>query len=60
MLVDVQIVQKTRTLDLAQLRVHEALTKMTILQRGNRLSITPVTPSEWRYIADELLGPVRA
>ena len=60
MLVDVQIVQKTRTLDLAQLRVHEALTKMTILQRGTRLSITPVTPSEWRYIADELLGPVRA
>jgi predicted RNA-binding protein with PUA-like domain len=33
---------------------------MTILQRGNRLSITPVTPSEWRYIADELLGSARA
>jgi predicted RNA-binding protein with PUA-like domain len=24
---------------------------MRILQRGNRLSITPVDPAEWEYIA---------
>jgi predicted RNA-binding protein with PUA-like domain len=24
---------------------------MTILQRGNRLSITPVTPAEWAAVA---------
>jgi predicted RNA-binding protein with PUA-like domain len=28
---------------------------MRVLQRGNRLSITPVTPSEWRFIVRRLL-----
>jgi predicted RNA-binding protein with PUA-like domain len=26
-----------------------------VLQRGNRLSITPVTPVEWRFITSKLM-----
>jgi predicted RNA-binding protein with PUA-like domain len=29
---------------------------MTILKRGNRLSITPVTPAEWRFITQKLVA----
>ena len=50
MLVDVKLVKKTRLIGLAELREHPQLAKMIILQRGNRLSITPVTPEEWRFI----------
>ena len=35
---------------LPQLRRHSALRGMVILRRGNRLSITPVTPAEWSAI----------
>ena len=28
---------------------------MRVLARGNRLSITPVTDDEWRFILSELL-----
>ncbi len=50
LLVDVQAVRKTRLLGLAELRGVPALAGMRVLQRGNRLSITPVTPAEWRAI----------
>lgn len=50
MLVDVKLVKKTRLVGLPELREHPELAKMVILQRGNRLSITPVTPEEWRFI----------
>ncbi|HSY30147.1 MAG TPA: EVE domain-containing protein, partial [Burkholderiaceae bacterium] len=39
-----------RLLTLAELREQEKLEQMIILKRGNRLSITPVTPDEWRCI----------
>lgn len=52
--VDVRFVEKTRYLPLAELRRHPALAAMPLLARGNRLSITPVTPAEWRYITDLL------
>jgi predicted RNA-binding protein with PUA-like domain len=29
---------------------------MRVLQRGNRLSITPVTPAEWRAVLARLGG----
>jgi predicted RNA-binding protein with PUA-like domain len=29
---------------------------MRVLARGNRLSITPVEPAEWRFIVGQLLG----
>ncbi len=50
MLVDVRLVRKTRLLPLAELRATPALASMRVLQRGNRLSITPVTPDEWRSV----------
>jgi predicted RNA-binding protein with PUA-like domain len=49
--VDVTFVEKTRLVPLAELRATKALATMTILQRGNRLSITPVTPAEWAAVA---------
>lgn len=51
-LVDVQFVQKKPLITLATLREHPALSSMVLLQRGSRLSITPVTESEWSYIQD--------
>lgn len=48
--VDVQLVQKTRLVGLQELREHPQLESLRILQRGNRLSITPVTPAEWKFI----------
>ncbi|MBI1394456.1 MAG: EVE domain-containing protein [Betaproteobacteria bacterium] len=48
--VDVKLVRKTRLIPLAELRSHPALSDMRILQKGNRLSITPVTAEEWAVI----------
>jgi predicted RNA-binding protein with PUA-like domain len=48
--VDVKFVKKTRLLGLKDIRTYNALKNMKILQRGNRLSITPVTPEEWDFI----------
>ena len=50
MLVDVKLVKKTRLVSLAEMRATDALASMTILQRGNRLSITPVTAAEWKTV----------
>jgi predicted RNA-binding protein with PUA-like domain len=50
MLVDVKLEQKTRLVSLAELRAEAALESMVILQRGNRLSITPVTAAEWKTV----------
>jgi len=49
-LVDIRVTEKTRTLDLAELRAQDALADMVLLRRGNRLSITPITAHEWRTI----------
>ncbi len=56
MLVDVKLVRKTRLLSLEEMRTHEALAGMVVLQRGNRLSITPVQPAEWKAIGKLLAG----
>jgi predicted RNA-binding protein with PUA-like domain len=48
--VDVRAVKKTRLIPLSEIRTHKALAKMVLLRPGNRLSITPVTPAEWRFI----------
>ena len=50
MLVDVRAIERTRLMPLAELRSYPELADMQILRRGNRLSITPVTPAEWRCI----------
>lgn len=45
--VDVKLVRKTRLLSLKELRETPDLAHLRILQRGNRLSITPVDPRDW-------------
>jgi predicted RNA-binding protein with PUA-like domain len=54
--VDVQFVRKTRLVGLPELRSQPELENMRVLARGNRLSITPVEPAEWRFIVGQLLG----
>ncbi|NUN59901.1 MAG: EVE domain-containing protein [Burkholderiaceae bacterium] len=52
LLLDVQALRKTRCISMAELREHPELTGMRVLQRGNRLSITPVEEPEWQLIAE--------
>ena len=49
--VEVKFVRRTRLMPLSELRGHPQLAGMRILQRGNRLSITPIEPAEWAFIA---------
>ena len=56
MLVDVKLVKKTRLMPLTEMRNHRELEAMITLKRGNRLSITPVTPAEWDFIVKQLDG----
>lgn len=48
--VDVKLVRKTRLLSLKEMRETPELANLRILQRGNRLSITPVDPKDWEFI----------
>jgi predicted RNA-binding protein with PUA-like domain len=54
--VEVTLVEKTRLIALAELRATPELAAMRVLQRANRLSITPVTPQEWKVIGRLALG----
>jgi predicted RNA-binding protein with PUA-like domain len=54
---DVALVRKTRLLSLAEMRAAPALAGMQVLQRGNRLSITPVSPAEWQAVLALLDSP---
>jgi len=54
MLVDVKLVKKTRMMPLDEMRTYPELAGMVTLKRGNRLSITPVTESEWDFIVARL------
>jgi predicted RNA-binding protein with PUA-like domain len=42
----------SRVITLEELRAHAsgALAQMLVLRRGNRLSVTPVSESEWLHI----------
>jgi predicted RNA-binding protein with PUA-like domain len=48
--VDVKLVKKTKLLSLAEMRTLPSLASMRVLQRGNRLSITPVSDDEWSEV----------
>jgi predicted RNA-binding protein with PUA-like domain len=48
--VEVKLVEKTRLISLAELRAAPELSGLITLQRGNRLSITPVAPADWKFI----------
>jgi len=52
--VDIRALKKTRLVPLAELRKHKALSGMRLLKPGNRLSITPVSAAQWKYITGRL------
>jgi len=54
--VDVKLERKTRFLSIKELRRYPELAAMRVLQKANRLSITPVQPAEWKFIL-ALLDP---
>lgn len=50
-MVDVRFIRKlTRTITLKELKDHPILSELTLLRKGNRLSIMPVSSAEWSYI----------
>ncbi|MBI0413095.1 MAG: EVE domain-containing protein [Nitrosospira sp.] len=48
--VEVKFIKKTRLVGIKELRSYSGLSSLRILQTGNRLSITPIDPSEWQFI----------
>jgi predicted RNA-binding protein with PUA-like domain len=50
--VDVQAVAQGRYLPLAELRAVPELEDMVLLQKGSRLSVSPVTPGQWKKIRE--------
>ena len=57
MLVDVQVLRRTRNLTLPELRADPQLQDLVVLKKGNRLSITPVEAVHWRRILKKLDAP---
>ncbi len=52
-MVDIKFVKKfSRLISLTELREQTALQGMTLLRKGNRLSIMPVTEMQWQYIIE--------
>lgn len=59
LMVDVRFVEKfPEPVTLKTLRSHPALAGMRILQRGNRLSVTPLSQEHWDYIIGIVRGRV--
>ena len=56
--VDIKITRKINLISLVELRRHASLRNMRVLMRGNRLSITPVSTDEWRFITGQLADEV--
>lgn len=54
LMVDVQVLRKTRNLTLSQLRADSELQELLVLKKGSRLSITPVEPAHWDVILKRL------
>ena len=54
--VDVKAVEKGRYLPLSELRTVPELEDMVLLQKGSRLSISPVTAAEWNTILQLVRG----
>jgi len=55
---EVRLVRKTRLLGLPEMRATPALAQLTVLRKGNRLSITPVDPADWAAVLQCLDDPV--
>ncbi|MET0383204.1 MAG: EVE domain-containing protein, partial [Burkholderiaceae bacterium] len=56
LLVDVAHVATTPLLSLKRMRERPEFATLPLLKPGNRLSITPVTPAEWRSVLAALIG----
>jgi len=54
LMVDVQVLRKTRNLTLPALRADAELQELLVLKKGSRLSITPVEPAHWDVILKRL------
>ena len=54
--VDVRGLRKTRLLPLSEMRTTPGLEQMAVLQKGSRLSVTPVARAEWDIIVGRLAG----
>lgn len=52
--IDVQLQRKTRLLSLTEMRQAPELAQMQVLQRGNRLSVTPVSRAHWQTVLKKL------
>ena len=51
LMLDVKYIRHTkRNITLSELREHESIKDMRLLQKGNRLSVIPMTKNEWDYI----------
>lgn len=48
--IDVKLVRKIELMPLQMLRTDPVLQDMLLLRKGNRLSITPVSPAHWRHL----------
>ncbi|MES3024669.1 MAG: EVE domain-containing protein [Pseudomonadota bacterium] len=55
--VDLRLVRKCAPLGLRQLRAFPELAGMRLLAKGSRLSVMPVEPAEWAFIAARLGAP---
>ena len=53
--VDVRFVAKCELIALPTLRSQPELAQMGLLQKGSRLSISPVSPAEWDFIEQHLV-----
>lgn len=57
--VDVRALEAGRYLPLGELRTIAALEDMVLLQKGSRLSVSPVTPGQWNAIVALIRGEKR-
>lgn len=53
--VDVRVLHKVRLVSIAELRTIPGCEGMRVLQKGNRLSITPVNEDEWKALQPYLI-----
>lgn len=57
--VDVRALEQGRYLPLSEMRTVAALEDMVLLQKGSRLSVSPVTPAQWTAIVALVRGERR-
>ncbi len=55
--IDVRADRRIRVIDLPSLRAQQALAGMTLLRRGNRLSVMPVDAGHWRLLERQWHDP---